>query len=75
MDPWSCLLDEIRTEKERAEDALGFPRIAARFEEPPEGRGDVGFDAFQYSKALKRSPVEVAAELSKAMRPVQLVSS
>lgn len=75
INPWKNVLNEVRDSKDKAEEELGYPHIEARFEEPPEDLGDVGFDVFQYSKALKKKPDVIAEELARAMKPGHLVSS
>ncbi len=73
-DPWSAVLEEMTGSKEKAEKALGYPEVPVTFAAPPEGHGDVGFSAFQHSKALGKDPKTVAAELAGAMEPGVLVS-
>jgi arginyl-tRNA synthetase len=75
IDPWKKVLDEVRKSKTEAENALGFPHIESKLEEPPEGMGDVGFDVFQYVKALKKKPIEIAEELARKMKIGILISS
>src|SRR3990172_7841970 len=68
-DPWA----EVRAEAHRlvaaAEESLGLPPTPTRFEEPPEGMGDVAVPAFAYSKAARRAPTEIARDLARAMPP------
>jgi len=66
-DPWR----EFEAEAERlvaaAEDARKLPRTPPKFEEPPEGMGDLAVPAFAYAKAARKSPPEIAKELAAAM--------
>jgi arginyl-tRNA synthetase len=73
-DPWSAVIGEILQSKGKAEQTMGCPEVPVTFAEPPEGHGDIGFSAFQHSKALGKDPKTVANELATAMEPGKLVS-
>ena len=68
-DPWG----DVRVEAERlvaaAEGKLGLPRTPPKFEEPPEGMGDLALPAFPYTKHARKAPPAVAQELAVAVPP------
>ncbi len=66
-DPWGEVLAEARTLVAAAEDALGWPHRAPKFEDPPEGLGDVAIPTFAYAKHARKAPPELAQELARAM--------
>jgi arginyl-tRNA synthetase len=68
-DPWRELLAEAERMVLAAEQSLNLPRTPPKFEEPPEGMGDVAVPAFAYAKAARRAPPEIAKDLAKAMPP------
>ncbi len=68
-DPWA----EVRAEAARlilaAEETLHLPRTPPKFEDPPEGRGDLAIPVFAYAKAAKKPPPEIAKEIARAIPP------
>lgn len=68
-DPWGEFVEEARTALRAAESSLGLPAAVDRFEDPPEGMGDLAIPAFPYAKHAKRPPADVARDLAEAMSP------
>ena len=66
-DPWADVEAEAARLLAAAEDALGLPRTPPKFEDPPEGMGDLAVPAFAYAKAAGKAPPVLAAEIAKAM--------
>src|SRR5574342_81552 len=60
-DPWRDLEAEAARLVAAAEDALHLPRTPPKFEEPPEGMGDLAVPAFAYAKAAKLAASTLAA--------------
>ncbi|TLZ49887.1 MAG: arginine--tRNA ligase [Methanobacteriota archaeon] len=66
-DPWQEVEAEAQRLVAAAEDARKLPRTPPRFEEPPEGMGDLAVPTFAYAKAARKAPPEIARELAGAM--------
>ncbi|MEK6851033.1 MAG: arginine--tRNA ligase, partial [Candidatus Thermoplasmatota archaeon] len=69
QDPWAEVQAEAARLLAAAEDALGLPRTPPKFEEPPEGMGDLAVPAFAYAKSARKAPPILAVEIAKAMPP------
>lgn len=68
-DPWGDVLEEAHRGLVAAESALGWPHLPARFDEPPEGMGDLAIPAFPYAKHARRAPPVLAKDLANALPP------
>jgi len=66
-DPWREVLAEAHRQILAAEAALGLPTTPPKFDEPPEGMGDLAVPAFAYAKAARRAPPDIAKDLATAM--------
>ena len=66
-DPWREVEAEAQRLMAAAEDARKLPRTPPRFEEPPEGMGDLAVPTFAYAKAARKAPPEIAKALAGAM--------
>jgi len=67
--PWGTLEEEAARLLAAAEDALQLPRTPPKFEEPPEGMGDLAVPTFAYAKHARRPPPELAKALAAAIAP------
>ncbi len=66
-DPWREIEAEAQRLLAAAEDALKLPHVTPRFEDPPEGMGDLAVPAFGYAKAARKAPQEVAKDVAGKM--------
>ncbi len=68
-DPWGYVVGEARRSLAAAESSLGLPNLPPRFEDPPEGMGDLAIPAFPYAKHARKPPAVLARDLANAMPP------
>jgi arginyl-tRNA synthetase len=68
-DPWGEVIAQARDGLAAAETTLGWPHAPPRFEDPPEGMGDIAIPMFAYAKHARKAPPEVAKDLARAMPP------
>ena len=68
-DPWGDVLEQARRVVAAAEMSLQWPHLWPKFDEPPEGLGDLAIPMFPYAKATHRPPAELAEELARGMPP------
>lgn len=67
-DPWGDVREEAERLRAEAAASLGLPPVAAPWEAPPEGLGDLAFGCFLAAKALRRPPDAIARDLAAAFR-------
>jgi len=73
-DPWGDVREEAERLRAEAAASLGLPPVAASWEAPPEGLGDLAFGCFLAAKALRRPPDAIARDLAAAFRPGRFIA-
>ena len=68
-DPWGEVLEQAARALAAAEVSLYWPLLPPKFDEPPEGMGDLAIPMFPHAKATRRPPAELAEELARGWPP------